>query len=79
MIQKIIIIKVNNGYICKWKEESVTEEGYVIDKQIVFETDADKEERLAELECLQKLFNFLQDHFDCGYNKHIENLDINVK
>ena len=79
MNQKIIIIKVNNGYICKWKEESDSEEGYFIDNQIVFETDPNKEERLAELECMQKLFEFLREHFSIYHDKYKENINIVIK
>jgi hypothetical protein len=79
MNQKIIITKVNNGYICKWKEESDNEEGYFIDNQIVFEINSDKDERLAELECMQKLFEFLQEHFGVFYDKYKENINIVIK
>ena len=77
MTDKILIIKANNGYICKWKEESENEAGYIMDKQIVFEM-SDKEERLSELECLQKLFNFLTEHFGIFHNKYSSNLNINI-
>ena len=77
MTDKILIIKANNGYICKWKEESENEAGYIMDKQIVFEM-SDKEERLSELECLQKLFNFLTEHFGIYHNKYSSNLKINI-
>jgi hypothetical protein len=79
MTDKITIIKVNNGYICKWKEESENETGYIMDKQIVFEiSDKYIEERLSELECLQKLFHFLTEHFGIYHDKYSSNLKIDI-
>jgi hypothetical protein len=78
MTQKIIVVKADNGYICRWKEESENEAGYIMDKQIVFEM-SDKEERLSELECLQKLFNFLTEHFGIYHDKYSSNLKIDIE
>jgi hypothetical protein len=79
MIGKITVIKVDNGYICSWKEESENEEGYIMDKQLVFEVSSNMEERLAELECLKNLFEFLQEHFGIYYDKYSNNLKINIE
>lgn len=78
MENKITITKVINGYICEWKEESENEDNYIMDRKQVFEIDDSKEERIGELECLKKLFYFLQDQFGTSYNKHSSNINIEI-
>ena len=58
------IRKVENGYICSWREDVSDSSTQVSKKEQLFEiSQNDVDERLAELMTFRKMIYFLQEYF----------------
>lgn len=68
---EITIKKANNGFICSWKEAD--EEDYIRTNQQVFEEEEETEDSLEELKNMQKVLDFIKEHFGVHYSKHNKN------
>lgn len=69
---EIKIRKVENGFICSWKEESENEDNLLLNKQVVFETKEENTEdiNLDEYKNMQNVLDFIKEHFGIHYSKH---------
>ena len=79
---EIKIRKVENGFICTWKEESENEDNLILNKQVVFETKEEniKDVNLDEYKNMQNVLNFIKEHFGINYSKHNQsNLIIKIE
>jgi hypothetical protein len=71
----IRIIKSDNGWICEWREEMISESPETVyqTKRMVFE---EEESDLGELKAMKSMLFFIQEHFGVFWSKHN---DYNIK
>ena len=72
---EVTVRKVNNGFICKYEEETEDGEGFYT-SEVLFEL---KDTEDGELENMKELLYWIKEHFGIYWSKHNKtNLDIEL-